>query len=93
MRTRRTSIFVTIVTATSYLRREDDGNRRPTERRLILGGSHVARDVRSAQPLSRAKAKDARGTWSGLIIATELSVRWRYAAKPVECGAEPVAAG
>jgi hypothetical protein len=59
-------------------------------------------------PALRAKAKDARGTWSGLkltqkdldsvsddvweIIATELSVRWRYAAKPVECGAEPVAA-
>jgi hypothetical protein len=45
------------------------------------------------------------GTWSGLkltqrdldsvpddvweIIATELSVRWRYAAKPVENSAEP----
>ena len=54
------------------------------------------------------QAKDARGTWSGLkltqkdldsvsddvweIIAAELSVRWRYAAKPVERGAEPVAA-
>ena len=59
-------------------------------------------------PGLRAKAKDARGTWSGLkltqrdldsvadevweIIAKELSVRWRYAAKPVESGAAPVAA-
>jgi hypothetical protein len=59
-------------------------------------------------PALRAKAKDARGTWSGLkltrrdldsvsddvweIIAAEFSVRWRYAAKPVESGAAPVAA-
>jgi hypothetical protein len=59
-------------------------------------------------PALRAKAKDARGTWSGLeltqrdldslsddvweIIATEFSVRWRSAAKAVESGAEPVAA-
>jgi hypothetical protein len=57
-------------------------------------------------PALRAKAKDASGTWSGVkltqtdldsvsddvweIIAMELSVRWRYAAKPVESGAEPV---
>jgi hypothetical protein len=59
-------------------------------------------------PALRAKAKDARGTWSGLkltqkdldsvpddawdIIARALSVKWRYAAKPVECAREPVAA-
>ena len=59
-------------------------------------------------PALRAKAKDARSTWSGLkltrkdldsvsddvweIIAAEFSVRWRYAAKPVESGAAPVAA-
>jgi hypothetical protein len=59
-------------------------------------------------PALRAKAKDARGTWSGLkltqkdldsvpdeaweIIAAALSVRWRYAAKPVQCAHEPVAA-
>jgi len=57
-------------------------------------------------PALRAKAKDARGTWSGMkltqgdldsvsddvweTIAMELRVRWRYAAKPVESGAEPV---
>src|SRR5262245_42425470 len=58
-------------------------------------------------PAVRAKAKDARSTWSGLkltqrdldsvsddvweIIATEFNVRWRYAAKSGESGAEPVA--
>ena len=58
-------------------------------------------------PALRAKAKDARGTWSGMkltqrdldsvsddvweIIAAAFSVRWRYAAKPVESGAAPVA--
>jgi hypothetical protein len=59
-------------------------------------------------PALRAKAKDARGTWSGLkltqkdldsvpdeaweIIAAALSVRWRYAAKPVQSAHDPVAA-
>ena len=59
-------------------------------------------------PALRAKARDARGTWSGMkltqrdldsvsddvweIIATEWSVHWTYAAKPVESRAEPVAA-
>jgi hypothetical protein len=54
-------------------------------------------------PALRAKAKDARGTWSGLkltqkdldsvsddvweIIAAELSVRWRYA--PSQLNAMP----
>ena len=59
-------------------------------------------------PALRAKARDARDTWSGLkltqrdldsvsddvweIIATEWSVHWTCAAKPVESRAEPVAA-
>ena len=63
---------------------------------------------RKLPPALRAKARDARGTWSGMkltqrdldsvsddvweIIATEWSVHWTYAAKPVESRAEPVAA-
>ena len=57
-------------------------------------------------PALRAKAKDARGTWSGMKLTQRISIRfrtmsgkssprilrWRYAAKPVERGAEPVAA-
>jgi hypothetical protein len=59
-------------------------------------------------PALRAKAKDARGMWGCLkltqkdldsipdevwtAIAKELNVRWRYAAQPVECPHELVAA-
>jgi hypothetical protein len=58
-------------------------------------------------PALRPKAKDAQRHVGGLkltqmddsvsddvweIIATELSARWSYAAKPVEHGAVPVAA-
>ena len=63
---------------------------------------------RKLPPALRAKARDARGTWSGMkltqrdldsvsddvweIVATEWSVHWTYAATPVESRAEPVAA-
>jgi hypothetical protein len=132
---------VTIITATSYLRREDDGNRRPRSPTKEGPMSHVTFATHSRYriydldlphrvpgfavgfaiskfkqigvwsklpPALRAKAKDAKGSWSGLkltqkdldsvpdevweTIATALSVRWRYATEPSECAREPALA-
>jgi hypothetical protein len=59
-------------------------------------------------PALKHKAKEARGTWTGSLkltqkvdsvpddawetIAEELSVRWRYAAKPAELACDPAVA-